>query len=178
RDLSWVSFNYRVLQEAKNPGVPLIERLKFLAIYSSNLDEFYRVRVASHRHLMRLKKDARKELELAPETLVRKINKKVDKQQNELGEIFREQVIPGLAKHNIFIVDDTGLTKEQTEFAREYFKNEVAKFITPLYIEENSEPPFLENKRLYFAARLESDGIENVMVNIPVEKTSRFVVLP
>ena len=183
RDLSWLSFNYRVLQEAKNPRVPLIERLKFLAIYSSNLDEFYRVRVASHRHLMRLKKKTKIELELLPGALVKKINEKVDKQQNELGEIFRNQLIPGLAKNNIYIVDGSNLSKEQLEFAGEYFKNEVRQFIAPVNIEENSEPPFLENKRLYFAARLESSQdnnitVENVIVNIPADKTSRFIVLP
>ena len=62
RDLSWLSFNYRVLQEAKNSEVPIMERLKFLAIYSSNLDEFYRVRVASHRNLLRLKKSAQENM--------------------------------------------------------------------------------------------------------------------
>lgn len=183
RDLSWLSFNYRVLQEAKNPRVPLIERLKFLAIYSSNLDEFYRVRVASHRHLMRLKKEAWEKFDLPPKTLVKKINAKVDKQQNEMGEIFRNQLIPELAKNNIFIVDGFNLTSEQSRFSREYFKNEILPLITPVYIEENSDPPFLENKKLYFAVRLVSPGedqpkIKNVIVNIPSEKTSRFIVLP
>jgi polyphosphate kinase len=172
-----------VLQEAKNPRVPLSERLKFLAIYSSNLDEFYRVRVASHRHLMRLKKKTKKELDLPPGALVKKINETVDKQQNELGEIFRNQLIPELAKNNIFIVDGSNLNKEQLEFAREYFKNEVRQFIAPVNIEENSEPPFLQNKRLYFAARVESRQdnnitVENVIVNIPTDKTPRFIVLP
>jgi polyphosphate kinase len=183
RDLSWLSFNYRVLQESKNPEVPLIERLRFLAIYSSNLDEFYRVRVASHRHLMRIKGKTRALFSLPPETLVKQINKKVDKQQNELGEIFREQLIPELAEHNIFIVDDSELNPQQTEFAREYYKKEVAQYVTPMFIEENSDPPFLENKWLYFAARMESNSnkgtiVENAIVNIPSNKTSRFIVLP
>jgi polyphosphate kinase len=185
RDLSWLSFNYRVLQESKNPEVPLIERLKFLAIYSSNLDEFYRVRVASHRHLMRFKGKVRALFSLPPETLVKQINKKVDKQQQELGEIFREQLIPELAEHNIFIVDDSELTPAQKEFAREYFKKEVAQYVTPMFIKDNSEPPFLENKWLYFAVRMKSgDGTgenrvtENAIVNIPSNKTSRFIVLP
>ncbi len=183
RDLSWLSFNYRVLQEAKNPRVPLIERLKFLAIYSSNLDEFYRVRVASHRHLMRLKKGTRKKFDLPLETLIKKINAEVDKQQNEMGEIFRDQLIPELAEHNVFIVDGFNLTREQSGFAREYFKKEILPLITPVYIEENSDPPFLENKKLYFAVQLASPRedqpeIKNVIVNIPSDKTPRFIVLP
>ncbi|MFC2146916.1 polyphosphate kinase 1, partial [Acidobacteriota bacterium] len=183
RDLSWLSFNYRVLQEAKNPRVPLIERLKFLAIYSSNLDEFYRVRVASHRHLMRLKKVTLKKFDLLPETLVKKINAEVDKQQNEMGEIFRDQLIPELAKRNIFIVDGLNLTRKQSGFAREYFKKKILPLITPVYIEENSDPPFLENKKLYFVVQLVSPRedrpkIKNVIVNIPSDKTTRFIVLP
>lgn len=183
RDLSWLSFNSRVLQEAMNPDVPLIERLKFLAIFSSNLDEFYRVRVASHRHVMRLKKKTREKFDLPHETLIKKINKKVDKQQNLLGDIFRNQLIPELAKHNIFFVTDADLSEEQVTFAREYYKNEVEQFITPIYIDESGEPPFLENKQLYFAARVMSEGnsspkTENVIVNIPTTQTPRFVVLP
>ncbi|MCP5047945.1 MAG: polyphosphate kinase 1 [bacterium] len=185
RDLSWVSFNYRVLQEAKNPEVPLIERLKFLAIYSSNLDEFYRVRVASHRHLMRLKENTGEKFALPQDILVKKINKKVNKQQSELGEIFRNQVKPGLAEHNIFIVDESNLDGAQREFAREYYRNEVSQFVTPVYIDENADPPFLENRRLYFAARVaysetgkSKETIKNVIVNIPSNKISRFVVVP
>lgn len=183
RDLSWLSFNFRVLQEAQNPRVPLIERLRFLAIYSSNLDEFYRVRVASHRHLMRLKKKTREKYALPPDTLVRKINTIVDKQQKELGEIFRNHVIPELEEHDIFIVDDAGLTAEQVEFAREYYKNEVSAFLNPIYLDETGDPPFLENRHLYFAVQLEymennHPKIENVIVNIPTDKTPRFIVLP
>jgi polyphosphate kinase len=183
RDLSWLSFNHRVLQEAKNPDVPLIERLKFLAIYSSNLDEFYRVRVASHRHLVKVKKKAREEFALPPRALIKRINRKVDRQQNELGEIFREHLIPELARHNIFIVNDSNLTEKQVIAARDYFQKEVAQHIAPFYIEKTGAAPFLKDKHLYFAVRLESPGtrgpvIENVIVNIPSDKISRFVVMP
>lgn len=184
RDLSWLSFNYRVLQEAKSPDVPLIERLKFLAIYSSNLDEFYRVRVAAQRHLMRMSPNTAKDHELPPEELIKRINRKVDKQQNELGEIYRGQIIPELARHNIFLVDDTGLTPGQRECARNYFKSDVHQHIKPVKIDTGGEAPFLHNKRLYFAVRLEyndADGNvigENLIVNIPTDKVPRFFVLP
>ena len=88
RDISWLSFNYRVLQEAKDLSVPLFERLKFLAIYSNNLDEFFKVRVAHHRNLVRLGKKTKKKLHYNPEELLQKIRKVVNKQQEEFGDIF------------------------------------------------------------------------------------------
>jgi len=110
RELSWLSFNYRVLQEAQNDQVPLIERLKFLAIFSSNLDEFYRVRVASYRHLIQIQKKDGFEVNHRAEKLVKKINKTVDKQQQEFGSIFRKSLIPALQKENIFIINDKEVT--------------------------------------------------------------------
>lgn len=183
RDLSWLSFNYRVLQEAKNPDVPLIERLRFLAIYSSNLDEFYRVRVATHRRLMRLKEEEFKRVARRARKLVKKINKRVDKQQNEFGEIFREQLIPSLAKANIFLVDESQLSKSQIDFVRDYYKKEVAKFIKPQIIKSDGEnAPFLEDKGVYFSVLLKDSKVvkaeENVIVNIPTDKVSRFLKIP
>ena len=84
RDISWLSFNYRVLQEAMDVNVPLFERLKFLAIYSSNLDEFFRVRVANHKNLLLAGKKTFKNLEFSPKVIIREILKIVNKQQLEL----------------------------------------------------------------------------------------------
>jgi len=184
RDLSWLSFNYRVLQEAKNSEVPLMERLKFLAIYSSNLDEFYRVRVASHRNLLRLKKSVQEKYAINSKLLIKKINKIVNKQQTELGEIFSEQLIPEFKKNNIFLVNENNISPEHEQFVRKYFKEEVVKHISLIRIIESAPPPFLENKLLYFATTLESftsDGesiLENVIINIPSNKLPRFQVLP
>ena len=92
RELSWLSFNYRVLQEAKDKTVPLYERIKFMAIYSSNLDEFFRVRVASLRSLLNLKKKSRKELSFNIKKLLKDIHETVADQQEELGNIYRNQI--------------------------------------------------------------------------------------
>ncbi|NRA51079.1 MAG: polyphosphate kinase 1, partial [Phaeodactylibacter sp.] len=94
RDISWLSFNYRVLQEAKDPAVPLFERIKFLAIYSSNLDEFFRVRMANHRNLIRVSKKTKKELHIDPKQIVRDIQRIVNKQQEEFSRIFEKEIIP------------------------------------------------------------------------------------
>src|SRR5690554_5885748 len=94
RDLSWLRFNHRVLQEAADERNPLFERLKFLAIFSSNLDEFFRVRVSDIRQIKELKKPLRKKLITKPNKLLREIKKQVDIQQQEFGMIFNEQLLP------------------------------------------------------------------------------------
>src|SRR5690349_12327952 len=88
RDVSWLSFNYRVLQEAKDPAVPLLERLKFLAIYSSNLDEFFRIRVAGIRKLKKVGKKTKAQLDFDPSQLLKDIHKIVNRQQEEFSRIF------------------------------------------------------------------------------------------
>lgn len=182
RDISWVSFNFRVLQEAKNPDVPLIERLRFLAIFSSNLDEFYRVRVATHRRLMRLEGADFEMVKKTAKKLVNKINKRVDKQQQEFGKIFSEQLIPGLAKENVFLVDHKQLSKSQMAFVGDYFTKEVKSLLVVEEIGSGAEAPFLRDKGLYFAIRLKSklngDSEENFVLNIPSDKISRFLVIP
>ncbi|MEK7255091.1 MAG: polyphosphate kinase 1, partial [Bacteroidota bacterium] len=120
RDLSWLSFNYRVLQEAKDPTVPLYERLKFLAIYSSNLDEFFRVRVASLRSFRKLEKATRREMELRPRRLLKEIRRIVQAQQAEFGEIFREEILPELARHQVFLVNEGKLGAAQRKFAKQF----------------------------------------------------------
>ena len=181
RDISWLSFNYRVLQEAKNPEVPLIERLRFLAIYSSNLDEFYKVRVATQRRLMRLKGDAVKGVAKNAKKLVKKINKRVDKQQIEFGQIFKDQLIPSLAKQNIYLIDHEQLSKNQLKFVRNYFSNEVTDLLKIQKIKSGEKAPFLADKGLYFAVRLKANDTteeENLVVNIPSNKISRFLIIP
>ena len=101
RELSWLCFNSRVLQEAADPAVPLFERVRFLAIYSSNLDEFFRVRVASLRSLLRLKSKHHRKLDLEPGRLLEAIHATVQEQQHEFGRIWREQILPELAAHNV-----------------------------------------------------------------------------
>lgn len=179
RDISWLSFNHRVLQEAKDPAVPLYERIKFLAIYSSNLDEFFRVRVSALRQFQKIdKKERRSILEMKPKKELREIKKIVHQQQVEFGIIFRSQIIPALRERGILLLNDHHLfNSEQKQFAREYFQEKVLPHLQYQRIEDTFDVPFLQNRNLYFVAVLaQSDQLG--LVNIPSDVLPRFVTLP
>ena len=122
RDISWLSFNHRVLQEAKDPIVPLFERIKFMAIYSSNLGEFFAVRVAQQRNLLRISKKTKKELDLHPRVILKTILKIVNEQQEEFNEIFENQIEPELNRNKIFIFQDTPGTGSSSPVMRTRFQ--------------------------------------------------------
>lgn len=189
RELSWLSFNYRVLQEAKDESVPLLERLKFLAIYSSNLDEFFRVRVASLRSLLVLKAKSQKKLRFDPQTLLEEIKNIVNTHQVEFGKIYREQIIPELNQNDIFILDETNIPEEQNEYIKSFFTEKVLPGINSFFLNEE-EPPFLQNKSIYLAVCLspivhpelksaETDSLNKyAFVKIPSGILGRFIPLP
>lgn len=177
RELSWLSFNYRVLQEAINPKVPLVERLRFLAIYSSNLDEFYRVRVASYKHILKLQ-----ELEGIPKDekikkLLKKINKIVKKQQAEFGYIYNEQLIPLLQKEHIYIINDKDIQEFQYKFLVTYFKDKIKPLIQTVKLDAVL-PTFLQDKGLYLTVSNLKESSDIYLINIPTNKTERFIKLP
>ncbi|MBK8981602.1 MAG: polyphosphate kinase 1 [Ignavibacteria bacterium] len=196
RELSWLSFNHRVLQEAQDKNVPLLERVKFLAIFSSNLEEFFRVRVASLRALLDLKKKSRKELDFDPEELLKEIHKKVNELQIQFGKIFNEEIIPALNVHNIFIKNETELNEDQKKFASEFFYERVQPHISPMALVKKKISPFLKTGALYLAVRMTSVNktknktkektksksskkrFVNAIVDIPTDKLPRFIVLP
>lgn len=179
RDISWLSFNHRVLQEAKDSAVPLYERIKFLAIYSSNLDEFFRVRVSALRQFQKIDKKERKSiLEVKPKKELREIKKIVHQQQVEFGIIFRSQIIPALREKGIFLLNEHHLfNNEQKQFAREYFQEKVVPHLQYQRIEDTFDVPFLQNRNLYFVAVLAKSD-ELGLVNIPSDVLPRFVTLP
>ncbi len=179
RDISWLSFNHRVLQEAKDSAVPLYERIKFLAIYSSNLDEFFRVRVSALRQFQKIDKKERKSiLEVKPKKELREIKKIVHQQQVEFGIIFRSQIIPALRERGILLLNDHHLfNREQKQFAQEYFQEKILPHLQYQRIEDTFDVPFLQNRNLYFIAVLaQSDQLG--LVNIPSDVLPRFVPLP
>ncbi len=186
RDLSWLSFNYRVLQEAKNPNVPILERLRFLAIYSSNLDEFYSVRVASAKSFLRFSKQANVKLEVIPKKLLKKIFRTVNKHQSEFGKIYREELLPALRRRSIYILDNSELSPPQVDYVKKYFKKKVLPLLEQQVIKDPDHPPFLETKDLYFAIKMlhpqskkvKREFYEYSIIKIPTDQHPRFVVVP
>jgi len=189
RELSWLSFNYRVLQEAKDKTVPPLERLKFLAIYSSNLDEFFRVRVASLRSLLSLKTKAQKKLQFDPSNLLETIKLTVSKQQEEFGNIYRKQVLPELEKNNIYLVDENNFLEEQKDFLKSFYYDKVVPYIQPVLLDKKKISTFLHNKSIYLTVRLTTKSKSKgktagrvrskyALVEIPSESLGRFITLP
>ncbi len=179
RDLSWLSFNERVLQEAEDKqNNPLYERLKFLAIYSTNLDEFFRVRVSQLRQLKRVKKKIRKQLSLEPNKIVKEIKATVEAQQERFGNIFRKQIIPELKENNINILTSKDLKTQHTQIIETFFADEIKQHLQPKEVAINGKDTiFLDNQALYFHVLFEDK--ENVgFVEIPINVIDRFVVLP
>ncbi len=178
RELSWLSFNYRVLQEAKDSNVPLHEQIKFMAIFSSNLDEFFRIRVASLRYLLELKRKTQEKLKINPEDLLNKIQKTVDEHQQELGTIFRKKILPGLAKNNIYLVDGKSLNKKQMSFLNDFFTYEILPLLRPSILVRNKITIFLKNQAIYLTIRLISKNSKKKTVTKSVRSTYAIIEIP
>lgn len=178
RDISWLHFNHRVLQEAATPEVPLYERIKFLAIYSSNLDEFFRVRVASLRSYRKLRKQTRRELDIKPKKQLKQIRHIVRSQQEWFGKIFQEQILPELASHGIELIKPKDYKDEHQKFAHRFFYEKVYPLLKNQQLDSKSKKaPFLLNKALYLIVTFPNSQDLSI-VNIPTDKLARFVKLP
>ena len=179
RDISWLHFNRRVLQEAQDNRVPLYERLKFLAIYSSNLDEFFRVRVASQRNFKQLRKKTRRELDIEPREALREIRRMVGEQQEIFGRTFGEEILPALGAHGIYLVRDTDFNEAQRAHVAHFFTDAVEALLHPrVFSLEDDRPPFLANKGLYFIVQFVEDPERFGLVEIPSGALDRFQLLP
>jgi polyphosphate kinase len=183
RDISWLSFNGRVLQEAADPSVPLRERIKFLGIFSNNLDEFFRVRVATLNRMMELrgKKKINMHLELEPAKIIEEIQEMVLEQQNEFAKIW-DGVRLEMEKENIFLVSEKQLNKDQQKFVQNHFEEEIRPNIIPLMVESIPQFPYLRDKSIYLAVVLSRrDGSmkkKYALIEIPSRVFGRFILLP
>jgi len=181
RDISWLSFNARVLQEAKDTSNHIHDRIRFLGIFSNNLDEFFRVRVATLNKMIRMGKTARIHLEANPEKILTEIQKTVIAQQTEFDLIYAD-IIKELERKSIFIKTDKDLSKRQKDFVTTYFDEKVRTQIVPLMIESIPQMPLLRDKSIYLACVL--GNISNPMqhryalIDIPTKVLPRFVILP
>lgn len=180
RDISWLSFNGRVLQEADDKTVPLRERIRFLGIFSSNLDEFFRVRVATLKRMIEIGSKANMHLEVSPEKILDEINFQVTSQQNQFNDTWAN-ILTELKEEKVFLLNEKQLKREQQEFVLSYFNESVRSNIIPLMIESMQAFPTLNDKSIYLACKLsESNGKipqRYALVSVPT-RLSRFVILP
>jgi polyphosphate kinase len=181
REISWLSFNERVLQEASDPSTPLIERLKFLGIFSNNRDEFYRVRVATINRLTKLGKKAIDIYGDDPKELLQKLQRKVIEQQQNFEEIYQE-LLHELAKQNVFIINEKQLNQNQQQHVKDYFHNQVETNLFPIMVDENKPFPYMKDKSGYLFVRListvQKQKNKYALIEIPSRTTSRFIILP
>ena len=181
RDLSWLAFNDRVMQEAKDPSVHIYDRLRFLGIFSNNQDEFFRVRVAALNRMVRVGKLAKMHLEQNPDKILQAIQEKVLEQSTDFDRTYAG-IIRELAKNNIFIKNEKQLNEKQEHYIKTYFEEKVRTQIVPLMIESMPQAPFLQDNAIYLACVLGSN--ENPMmqryalIEIPLTNLPRFVLLP
>ncbi len=184
RDLSWLSFNYRVLLEAKDITVPLYERVNFLAIFSSNLDEFFRVRVAALRGAIKLGEERySRDHRLSSKMLLAKILETVKAQQEEFGSIYRDHILPALAENGIILYNNAEILDVHQAATRHYFRTKVLTYLQPIIFSEKSKTPFLENRSLYFVIKLKRKqepelAFQYALLNIPSNHLPRFYALP
>ena len=167
RHLSWLSFNHRVLQEAGNPEYPVLERLRFLAIFSSNLDEFFRVRVPA---LYALRETP----------LLEAIRREVDRQQREFGRTYLEQILPALRAHGIEFITDSELDRAQMAAANRYWEERIHPYVEPFFLDAAGPAPFLYDRQLYLVVVLNAPDRQQryAIVEVPTRFHSRFFEVP
>lgn len=187
RDISWLSFNYRVLLEAEDETLPIYERIKFLSIYSSNLEEFYEIRVAEHRGVI-MKKNYAEESGAEAEEVLAEITEEVNRQQREYYRIF-SKVLQALNQENIYLYQDSRPESFHEAFIQNFFNEEVFPFLSPVMIQAGDIRTFIRDRRLYLVIRMckkskrmrEPDFVPEyhyALMKIPYSKVPRFIELP
>jgi len=184
RDVSWLSFNGRVLQEAADPTVPLRERVKFLGIFSNNMDEFFRVRVATLKRMAEYsghRSRINMHLETSPEKILSEINTTVLQQNDDFDAIWGD-IRKELEKEKIFLITETELDQNQQNFIQNYFEEEVRSNIIPLMIESIPQFPYLRDKSIYLGVVLSRQDASMkrtyALIEVPSRVLGRFVILP
>ncbi len=183
RDISWMYFNRRILDEVADKSNPILERFKFIGIYSSNLDEFFRVRVATLRRMAEIDKSLKK---------TDKESAKILKTVLHLNELYTEELesifhnlIAELKSENIHFVNETQLNDKQKEFIDDYYKNTLMSHLYPILVSQMDEEPKLSDKSTYLAVRISKENSDNkrklkeyALIQIPTSELSRFIILP
>ncbi len=182
RDISWLSFNGRVLQEAADKTVPLISRIKFLGIFSNNLDEFFRVRVAGLKRALAVdEKEAKNIFFEKPQLILNALNTLVIKQQKKFDNTWRD-VQKEMAKQRVYIKNNSELSEEQQHFVKQYYIDEVESSVIPLLLDDLRPMPYLRDKSLYLGIAMKKADWQYetkfAIIEIPTAQIGRFILLP
>ncbi len=183
RDISWLSFNYRVLLEADDDSLPLYERINFISIYSSNLEEFYKIRVADHKAIATGKTPEDEESVQSAIELVDEINREVNRQLEDRIRIYETKILPALRKHHIIFYQSQQVEDFHREFVNRFFREEIFPYLAPVPVTKNRIISFLRDNRLYLAVRLYRKEMpdakpEYFVMKLPYSKVPRFIELP
>ncbi|MBM13141.1 MAG: polyphosphate kinase 1 [Halieaceae bacterium] len=175
REISWLSFNARVLQEARNVDVPLVQRVRYLGIFSNNLDEFFRVRVAEVRRLISVSRGTERQ---AAKDLLQMIQREVVALQKEFDAIYAS-LMSELQKQKIFLINERQLDEGQAEFVQHFFRNTVLPELEPILLDESLAIPHLADESLYLAVMIKShEGEKFAVLEVPSEQLGRFIEIP
>lgn len=181
REISWLSFNERVLQEAADPNVPLVERIRFLGIVSNNLDEFFKVRVATIKRMIDIEEKTGKLYEEKPKEVLNQIQQTVIFQQKKFESIYKE-LQKELEREKIIIINERQLTRKKAEFVQNYFMEHVLPVLSPIMLHNVREFPRLKDKSIYLAVKMSSNNPkiddEYAIIEVPSERLGRFLVFP
>lgn len=183
RELSWLSFNERVLQEAMDSTVPLVQRLRFVGIFSNNLDEFFRVRVASVKRIAALSPSSKKKQEsLTPEELLREIQNQVVVLQQKMENTYL-QILSETAQKGLHIVNEKQLSADQTDWLKAYFSEHIRSLLIPLMLNKRTKLPLLQDDSLYLGVKMSKTTKNSLtfsyaIIEIPFKAIPRFLVLP
>lgn len=178
KELSWLSFNARVLQEAMDKSVPLIERVRFLGIFSNNQDEFFKVRVADVKRRVLIDKEHGGDPEA--ENLLHEIQDRIKLLGETFDATYRELMI-SLARHNIFLINENQITGGHQSWIKKYFKDKVLRHISPILLTKDSDPiDFLKDQYTYLAVMMKKDGqlVQYALIEVPTDYLPRFVSMP
>lgn len=181
RDISWLSFNARVLQEAADPNVPLRERIRFLGIHSNNLDEFFRVRVATLKRMIQYGNKGKMHMEVNPEKILEEIQMIVLNQQNEFNRIW-DGILEEMKSQKIFLITEKELNPEQQQYVKTLYEDEISSNVIPLMIESIPDFPYLRDKSIYLGVIMwkKESALKRMysIIEIPTRFQNRFVLLP
>ncbi len=176
RDISWMYFNHRILEEAEKTAIPLLERLSFLGIYSNNLDEFFRVRVASLNRMLdrKLTKETEQQIKKSLKT-INKLNEAYSQEYTEaVDAVFRE-----MENHNIRLLNEGNLNEEQKKYLTQFFYDKLNGSVTPVWLNEIDDLSTLEDNRIYLIVeKTEPEKKRYAVVKVPDRIYGRWVKIP